>query len=133
MRVRSVAVVIDHGDLLVIRRRNSGHDYAVLPGGGVERGETAGEACLRELREETGLAGMLRENLPIRFDETGPAHYFLVTVDRRELELGGPELSRVTPANSYEPAWVPLNSVELIGLVPEIARDAVAAGVRLKG
>src|SRR6202000_1322202 len=100
MRVRSVAVVIDQGDLLVILRRKDGRDYAVLPGGGVESGETPGQACFRELREETGLDGVIGEKLPVRSDETAPAHYFMVTVDRRELNLGGPELARVTPTNS---------------------------------
>lgn len=48
MRIRAVAVVIDDGDVLLIDRRKDGRAYSVLPGGGVESGETIEDACLRE-------------------------------------------------------------------------------------
>jgi 8-oxo-dGTP pyrophosphatase MutT (NUDIX family) len=127
MRVRAVAVVIDRGEVLVIRRRKNGRDYAVLPGGGVEVGESPAAACLRELREETGLHGTLHAALAVGARETGPAFYFRVTVDSRRLALGDPELSRVSPENWYEPHWVPLPSLDAINLVPQAARDAVGA------
>ncbi|APX33473.1 hypothetical protein BH708_12945 [Brachybacterium sp. P6-10-X1] len=49
MRIRAVAVVIEQGHLLVIRRRRDGREYSVLPGGGIEPGETPQDACRREL------------------------------------------------------------------------------------
>lgn len=54
MTVRAVAVVLDDEALLVIDREKDGRRYLVLPGGGIEPGETAEQACLRELHEETG-------------------------------------------------------------------------------
>jgi 8-oxo-dGTP pyrophosphatase MutT (NUDIX family) len=50
-----VAVVINGDQVLVMKRHKRGRSYAVLPGGGVEAGETAAEAALRELHEETTL------------------------------------------------------------------------------
>jgi len=131
MRVRAVAVVIDRGDVLVIRRRKNGRDYAVLPGGGIEVGESPEKACLRELHEETGLHGTLHAALAVGTRKTGPAFYFRVTVDSRRLALGDPELSRVSAENWYEPQWVPLPLLDVINLVPRGAGDVVAAASTL--
>ena len=58
-RPRAVAVVERDGKVLVIRRHLDGRDYAVLPGGGIEDGESPADAALRELREECTLEGTL--------------------------------------------------------------------------
>jgi 8-oxo-dGTP diphosphatase len=50
------AVVMDQEKVLLIRRSNEPYKgYWALPGGYMDLDETAGEACLRELKEETGL------------------------------------------------------------------------------
>jgi mutator protein MutT len=51
------AVVIDEADrvLLVRRLRPPAQDLWSVPGGAVEVGETLAQACVREVREETGL------------------------------------------------------------------------------
>ena len=54
-RVR-VAVCLAAGDrLLLVAHRKGEHRYWLLPGGGVEMGETLVEAARREVREETGV------------------------------------------------------------------------------
>ena len=55
----SVAVFRDGRVLLASRGKPPYEDIFSLPGGGVELGETLGEAALRELREETGVEAKL--------------------------------------------------------------------------
>lgn len=50
------AVVLLDGDVVVLERTHPPFEgHWVLPGGFVERDETAREACVRETREEVGL------------------------------------------------------------------------------
>lgn len=54
LRVAASAVIVnDRGEVLLHRRSDDG-TWAV-PGGGIERGESAPQAAVREAREETGL------------------------------------------------------------------------------
>lgn len=62
-QVRDAArvLVLDRDDrLLLLRIREPGADrsFWITPGGGLEPGETYEQAALRELEEETGLAGV---------------------------------------------------------------------------
>ncbi len=53
MRQRGVAVVIRHGEVLLVRDKGK-HRFS-LPGGAIKRGEPTVSAAARELYEELGL------------------------------------------------------------------------------
>jgi 8-oxo-dGTP diphosphatase len=54
-RVRVAAVLLVGSRVVLARHRLGDRTYHLLPGGGVEEGETLEAALLREVREETGL------------------------------------------------------------------------------
>lgn len=52
-----VRVIIpdEEGKILMVRQTHEGKDIWMVPGGGIEEGENAAEAAVREVLEETGL------------------------------------------------------------------------------
>jgi 8-oxo-dGTP diphosphatase len=125
VRVRSAAVIVRDQSLLVIERVEDGRRYCVLPGGGVEEGESLRRACERELLEETGLKGRVGDLLDVPVNIDVPAFYFNVQVRSATVTLGGPELERASGANQYEPKWADVDSLAQIPLLPDEARRAV--------
>lgn len=104
------AVIVENGRVLLVRRNKpprAGHWS--LPGGAQELGETFAEACVREAREETGLAvevlGLVDVVDSITRDEAGRVrfHYLLADVLAKPsggaLEAG----SDVTDARWFTP------------------------------
>jgi len=59
------ALVIPYNKYLLVKRKNPPYGWA-LPGGIMEAGETAEEAVLRELQEETGIKGQDPEFFTLR-------------------------------------------------------------------
>lgn len=55
-RIRVSAIIRWQGRVLLCRQEKPGRQYWLLPGGGVDGGETLMEALRRELREELSIA-----------------------------------------------------------------------------
>ncbi len=140
---RAVAVVIDDGRILVIKRfvRSSGacsicerlgeplpcpgHHYAVIPGGHVEAGETSEEAALRELTEETTLTATIDRLLWTGNHNERPASYFLMTGVVGVPTLSGEEADENHPDNSFEVIWATADDLDTLGLFPPTIRTPI--------
>ena len=48
-------ILVHDQKILLVRHEKNGKSYFLLPGGGIEYGETAEEALIREFKEEVGL------------------------------------------------------------------------------
>ncbi len=55
LRLRAAVILVQDEEILLVRHQKGMDTYWLLPGGGVEYGETAVEAARREVAEETGL------------------------------------------------------------------------------
>jgi len=122
MRNRAAAIIIRNGELLLIHRQKPGRDYYILPGGAVELDESFEEACIREVKEETGL-DVLGLQLVYRYFYRGSEEvYFITRVPPEEPVLGGSEAQRQSPENRYDFAWVSATRLADTNLLPVAAR-----------
>lgn len=106
---RATALMFNGNKLLMIHRLKDGKEYHVLPGGGVEEGETIEAAAIRELKEETSLVSKIKEKV---FEFTGPDErnhqIFLCEYVPGEVKLehDSVEVMDTRPDNTFAPVWV---------------------------
>ena len=111
VRHRATLYFIRNGELLLIHRYREGREYFTIIGGGVEAGETAVSAAIREGKEETGMNFELGELLWERPFADQYEHAFLVTTFSGTPTLGGPEMLKQSATNRYLLEWHPLNNL----------------------
>ena len=111
-KLGAIAVVVHDGHTLLVQRRNPPNaGMWGFPGGHVELGETALEAAVRELLEETGVtatpSGYLTNVDVIDRDERGAVQFhYLLTAVRCTYVAGTP----VADDDALEAAWVPVEA-----------------------
>ena len=126
IRIRVACAAVDgEGRVLLVQHRKEGREYWLLPGGGVEPGETLLDAARRELAEETGLAG-----------EVGRMVLVCESIDPR----AGRHIVHVAFAASVAPgalrpghdgrlvdaAWLPVDDLATLPLFPAIGEELLA-------
>lgn len=127
-RVGAYAVIVRDGNLLLTHWNENDRTGWTLPGGGLEDYETAEQAVIREVREETGYDAELRTLLGVdslflppeqrMVAGAGPLHAFRVIYLAR---IVGGELTHEVGGSSDEARWVPLDAVgdlPTLSLVP---------------
>jgi 8-oxo-dGTP diphosphatase len=121
MRTRVGAAILREGKMLLIRRLKNGREYYVLPGGGVEEGETPLQALIREVEEETSLS--FTQSAVVLETEDRQKHIIFVITDATGTPmLAGPEKQRESAENVYAFAWIPVDDLAGLELFPEAAR-----------
>jgi len=101
----------DSGQVVVLVTQSSAHDGWIFPKGHLERGETASDAALREVKEETGVdariverVGTIRYAFRVRGRQIAKtALFYLMEYVGGKASDESPEVRAVT--------WVPLGQV----------------------
>ena len=130
------AIIIQDDKILVMKRNRLGRDYAVIPGGTLEEGETPEECCKRELREEFGI-----EVEPIRLiyklEQNGIHQGFFVAkwVSGKIHKTDAEEYTTHNNAlyGKFEPSIVPISSLRELDLVPHELREQLLADIEEYG
>jgi ADP-ribose pyrophosphatase YjhB (NUDIX family) len=105
-RVGAAAVILRGGREVLLVHHTYGPLNWELPGGASEPGELVIETALRELREETGLAGLAERLTGVYYEAEHDAHHFVFLC-----RLNGKEEPRPTSSEISEFAYWPLHSL----------------------
>ncbi len=113
MKEAAISIIFFDQKVLLVKRRDV--PVWVLPGGGIDDGETPENACLREAKEETGLSVTLVRKvgtwLPIN-RLASPAHVFECSLNVVPEELFAQEESKEVcffPLDALPYAFIPLH------------------------
>lgn len=125
-RDRASAIILRSSRVLLIYRENSKGVYYVLPGGGIEAGETPEQAVVREVQEETGVVPVLGPLLFEGLDDTGSRHqYYFACTLLNDQEPIWQETFKQTENNIYRFEWVSVKGLENVPLKPEFAKRLI--------
>jgi 8-oxo-dGTP diphosphatase len=136
-RRRAAVAIVADGRVAVIKRQAEDRVWYLLPGGGVEDGETFEEAAAREALEELGVTvrvgPFLAEVRYTRGDgRWSQQRYFAAEITGGRFGTGdGPEylLPPDSPRGTYEPMWLALDGATEHDLrPPELFRRLAAEG-----
>ena len=100
IRVRTAGMIVKEGKILLIAHRKNKKKYWLVPGGGIDFGESAEDALVREMQEELGIDVEIGDIIfsSDSIDPSGSRHvlnlYFSCTHTGGEITLGDdPRLS----------------------------------------
>jgi ADP-ribose pyrophosphatase YjhB (NUDIX family) len=125
---RARAIIVRDNCIALIKRQREGRIYYVIPGGGMEFGETPEQTAIRESREELGLHIEIERPLAEINFHGRLQYYFLAHVTGGKFGTGeGPEMIGKYPPErgTYTPVWIPLRSVMHLNLFPPAIAEIV--------
>ncbi len=97
-RVRIAGILVENGKVLMIEQEKKGNKYWLLPGGGLDFGESFEECIKREFREEAGIE-VEPEKLVFISESIAPDNsrhivnlYFKVVKKSGDIKIGDEEI-----------------------------------------
>lgn len=132
IHILSRAVVTDEGHILLCKTIGLSPDFFFLPGGHIEQNESAEQAVLRELKEESGFTFSIRRFLGSLEHSFEPGKNSICHSHECNLifEAYSPELKSNQPIPQLEERielfWIPLAQLNTIDLRPAPFKTLIA-------
>ena len=140
IRLRASILAVRDGEVLLVRHAKAGRDYWLLPGGGVEEGETLVEAARREVFEETGLDAAVGRLLMLCESIEPPEHGRHIVHVIFAATIGPGSINPGRDGRLVDAAWVPVERLPWLETYPSISgelleciREGLEGPVRVLG
>lgn len=107
-------IVVHGGKILLMERWRPGLHYFSIPGGGIEKGETAEATVNRELIEETTVIATIERPVFEMRDGKVVHHIYLCKYVSGEPHLppDAPEAREMNDENRFKPGWVSIADLD---------------------
>jgi mutator protein MutT len=122
IRIRAAGILVKNDQILLVRHEKKGKSYWLLPGGGVDFGETVEEALVREFKEEVGLTVQVGKMVLVH-DSVPPDHhrqvlnlYFIVSTTDTEIKV-------TKDAVLQDAAFYPLSEFKGMTVNPDVKAE----------
>lgn len=127
---RAAAIILQDGQIALMRREKLGQLYYVFPGGKQESDETSEQAAAREVEEELGLLVTIERLVANTWYHGREQRYYLCTVTGGQFGSGrGPEM--IGPydpqSGTYLPVWLPVSELHNYSVLPRPVAEMVQA------
>ena len=122
MRIRAVALLIQHDSIAVMERHRGGRHYFTFPGGGVDEGEAVEAAVVREIEEELGIQVRVTKHVATVWFNENRQEYFLVEQTGGTFGTGSGEeftLGYDAEHGTYHPRWMKIGDLLANPVLPE--------------
>lgn len=135
MRKAARAIIVHNQSILLMKRNKFGTQYYVLPGGGIDMGEAADQAVIREVKEE---ASITVSNPKLVYIEDAHAPYgtqYIFTCDYKDGDV------KIHPdsieaklnkqgQNTFDIMWVPISKFASLPFRSPALQDALLVAFR---
>ena len=122
IRIRVAGVLVKDGNILLVRHEKNEKSYWLLPGGGVDFGESAEAALVREFQEEVGLSiqvgklVMVHDSIPPNRHRQVLNLYFLVSTEKFDIKVTQDAVLR-------DAAFYPLSDFGGMTVNPDVKKE----------
>lgn len=121
-RIRVAAIIRDGASILLVRHVKDANTYWLLPGGGVEYGETLKDALKREVLEETGFEARVHDLVLVN-DSISPEGTRHIVNLFFTCDIVGGELRVSEDERVVEARYVIVSELSSLRFYPDIAGE----------
>ena len=128
IRIRVAVAIVRDGKMLLVQHEKNGRRYWLVPGGGLEFGETIEECGKRELREEASLDVKIgdllftSESIP----PDGHRHVLNLYYEGQVVGNGEPKIA-LEDAVLCDVQWVDLSDLPHLTMYPSVTNELLEA------